>query len=382
MEGIGIKVAMLTSELFPVFAGGLGKAVYNFAKALQDQLDITIFIPKLGWQGDLKCKVTEIPFDLSLHVYKTSEKFSYAEDWDSRSQTAGFNKALAKLVSLGHFDIVHAHDWMTFPAGIELKEKGVPLVVHMHSTEYDRTGGNPRDWVVDIEKAGMEKADLVITNSRYLQCELEKLYGIPASKIRLVYNGINIQKFQKSFFGTKKLGPYVLFVGRHTIQKGLWQLLHAARMVVDKRPDVKFMIVGKGPDTHSLIQLAADLGLHENVIFTGKVSEEQLVAAYRLADLFVMPSVSEPFGLVALEAAAAEKPIIISKTSGVAEFFYNCFKVDYWDTKMLASHILELLEYSPLSDEMSLRGFREAQNFTWDKVSQGLLSVYKEMKNG
>lgn len=377
-----MRVKVLSSELWPIFSGGLGVAVYELVKTLENRnngLSFSVVIPRLNWKGNLKSPVLEAPVELGYSVY-----FHHGEpilDWESMEKIYGFNLALA--TSCGdEFEIVHANDWMTAPAGIMLKEKGKKFIFHIHSTEYDRTNNNPRKWVVNIEKLGAEMADLVIANSHRTKKQLVNIYGIDPNKIEVIYNGINLNKFKGSINKTiKKPGEKIaLFVGRLTIQKGVWHLLQAAKQVLQKDPKVKFVIVGSGPDMPYLIDTTIKLGIEKNVIFTGKVNEEELIAAYRMCDVFVMPSVNEPFGIVALEALAAEKPLILSKTSGVGEVVAHCFKVDYWDTTLLASRILEIFHYKELKKAMGKNGSTEVKKLSWNNSASKFEKAYRRVK--
>ena len=377
-----MKIMVLTSELWPVFSGGLGVAVYELIKSFnenQSHVKFLVGIPRLNWKGDLDAKIIEAPARLGYSVY-----FHNGEPilcWESMKQIYGFNFSLFKACEHEDFDIIHANDWMTIPAGIMLKEKGHPLVFHVHSTEFDRTNNNPRQWVVEMEKLGAKKADLVIANSEKTKRQLIEVYGIDGNKIQVIYNGINVDRFKNGPVKPirKSRDKVVLFVGRLTIQKGVWHLLHAARLVVNKDPKIKFVIVGDGPDKNYLISLAVKLGLEKHVIFTGKVSDDELLAAYKSSDLFVMPSVSEPFGIVALEAIASGKPAIISKTSGVSEIMNHCFKVDYWDTTLTASRIMETLHYAEVKRALEKNGRNEVNRFTWSEISSQFEKTYRRL---
>lgn len=376
-----MKVLMLTSELWPVFSGGLGIAIYELVKAFEQNfsdIKFRVIIPGLEWSGDLKSKVIETSsLGFSVYFYKGEPVL----DWDSLKSIYDFNLALVKTSEKEKFDVVHVNDWMTVPAGIMLKERGIPFVFHIHSTEYDRTNNNPRSWVVEMERMGAEKADTVVANSYRTKQQLVDVYGISPDKIEVVYNGINIEKFKRTLRRSIKKpgGDVVLFVGRLTVQKGLWHLLHTARQVIDKKPKTKFVIVGSGGDMKHLIKTSIHLGIERNIIFTGKISEDELLAAYRLCDVFVMPSVNEPFGLVALEALAAGKPVILSKTAGVCEVVEHCFKVDYWDTNLMASRILEVLHYKELKVAMGQNGYSEAKKLSWKSSAKKMRDIYRGM---
>ena len=360
----------------------MGIAVYEIVKNLaKEGVEVTVLLPKIGWKGKIRAKVVEIPQKIGFGIYDLDFE-SYVFDLEKKEEVEKLNRVFAKFSEKMEFDIVHVHDWMTIPAGIEIKKrKGVPLILHIHSTEYDRTNNNPRRWVVEMERKGMEEADAVIVTSRYMKNQVVWRYGIDPKKVFVVYNGVDKGKFARKIGGIKKPGEkIVLFVGRLTVQKGIWHLLQAARRVIEVDPSVRFVIVGSGPDFGYLVNLAIELGLERNVIFTGRIPEEELLAAYRIADVFVMPSVSEPFGIVALEAMAAGKPVIVSKTSGVSEVIDHCFKVDFWDIELMASRILELLHYKPLAYEMGKNGKKEAERLGWDSTAREVLKIYKMVR--
>jgi glycosyltransferase involved in cell wall biosynthesis len=377
-----MKITVLSSELWPVFSGGLGVAVYELVRALENRpngMSFSVVIPKLKWKGKLKSQVIEAPVELGYSVY--FYKGEPILDWESMDKIYKFNLALANSCDKD-LDIVHVNDWMTVPAGIMLKEKGKKFIFHIHSTEYDRTNNNPRNWVVNIEKLGAEMADLVIANSFRTKKQLIDIYGITPDKIEVIYNGTDLNRFGGPINrNIKKLGEKIaLFVGRLTIQKGVWHLLQAAKQVIEKNKKAKFIIVGSGPDMPYLIDTTIKLGIEKNVIFTGKISEEELVAAYRMCDVFVMPSVNEPFGIVALEALASGKPVILSKTAGVGEVIDHCFKVDYWDTNLLASRVLEVFHYKELKKAMGRNGATEVRKLSWDNSAKNFEEVYRRVK--
>ncbi len=378
-----IKVAVLTTELFPKFTGGLGVAIYEFYRAisiLHPEVKPFIFLPRL--RGNWK----RMPFKVFELDYKIPELyglplFPFTEIPEEMEK---FNRALAEFVIKKHkihgFDVVHANDWLTAIAGVIIKQKtGVPLVLHIHSTEYDRTNYNPRKWVVEIEKAAMKAADLVIANSKRVKQQIVELYGIPPEKVAVVYNGINWAKYRKLPKARKPSKFVVLFIGRLTIMKGVWHLLHAAKKVIARNPEVLFVIVGSGPDFNYLVKTAIDLGITSNVMFLGRVSEREKLAALAAADVVVMPSVYEPFGIVALEAMASGKPCIVSKSSGVAEVINHCLKVDYWDIDRMASMLLELAAYPPLREVLGRKALEEARALGWDKAANALVETLKRV---
>ena len=278
-------------------------------------------------------------------------------------------------------DIIHAHDWMTFPAGMRAKEvSGKPLVTHVHATEYDRTGGSVNSDIADIEYEGLNKADRVIAVSEYTKNIVRQYYGIAAEKIHVVHNGVNFDEFSpmqiRQIFPNDKI---VLYVGRLTLQKGVDYFGRAAEKVLAAEPKTIFLVVGSGDMERRLIMEAAFRGIGHRIIFAGFLTGEKLRMCYQMADVFVMPSVSEPYGLVALEAIAAGVPVIISKQSGVAETLSSVLKVDFWDIDRIAQMIIEVLEYPNLAAEMVAAAKLEAAKMTWESAAYKTLAVYRQL---
>ena len=283
-------------------------------------------------------------------------------------------KVLNNINRHGKYNAIHCHDWLTMTAGTVLKEKtGIPLVVTVHSTEYDRSGWlNPNQWFIDIERNGMEHANRIIAVSHFTKRIIVEKYGVPADKITVIHNAVYPVPE-----GHKK--DIVLFLGRLTIQKGAEFFLRAAQKVKDFEPDARFVVAGSGDMLPRLITQAIDLGLSDKVIFTGRLSDEEVKHLYGISSVYVMPSVSEPFGITALEAISAGTPTIASKTAGFSEVFNNCLKVDFWDTDEMANKIISLLRYDPLRKTMAVEGKREIKLFTWDRVADKTIEVYRSV---
>jgi glycosyltransferase involved in cell wall biosynthesis len=277
------------------------------------------------------------------------------------------------------FDVIHAHDWMTFLAGLEARRvSGKPLVLHVHATESDRagTGGNP--FVRDIERAGVNAADLVITVSRYTARRLGRDYGLPRRRIRVVHNAIdgNSRPWEESPGGPE---PLVLFAGRVTWQKGPDYFIDAAARVAREIPNVRFAVAGSGDRLPALRERVRALGLRRNIFFTGFLPPQELDRLYARADVYVMPSASEPFGLTALEALQHGTPVIVSRTAGVSEVVRNVLRVDFGNVEELASKILSVLLFPPLARLLSARGRREVLRLSWRESAQRVLEVYAEV---
>jgi glycosyltransferase involved in cell wall biosynthesis len=275
--------------------------------------------------------------------------------------------------------VIHAHDWTTFPAGVALKHAlGRPLVVHVHITEFDKNGGtwaDPR--IYAVEREGMRAADRVVVVSRRLASVCSERYGVDPARIRVVYNGVeaDARPAEPSPFRH----PLVLFLGRVTLQKGPDYFIEAARRVLDHDPRVSFVLAGTGDMLPRLIERSAELGIGRRMLFPGFVDRERASRLFAMADVFVMPSVSEPFGIVPLEAMDRGVPVIVSRQSGSSELIRNALKVDFWDTEGLAQKILSCLRYESLVSELEARGREEVARLSWDWVAERTEAVYREV---
>jgi glycosyltransferase involved in cell wall biosynthesis len=300
---------------------------------------------------------------------------------DMYAEVQRYAAVAAQLASNEHFDIVHAHDWMTYPAGIAVATTvGKPLIVHVHSTEFDRSGENVNQMIYDIERKGMHAADKVIAVSYFTRNIIIHRYGIRGDKVKVVHNGVERNDrtiLAKSWF--KKNEKIVLFLGRITMQKGPEYFLKAARKVLEVMDDVKFVMAGSGDLMHRTIEMAAQMGIGQKVLFTGFLRGEDVQRIYRMADLFVMPSVSEPFGLVPLEALNNDVPVIISKQSGVSEVLTHVLKVDFWDVDEMANKIIAVLKYPPLKVTLQNHGNFEMRKLSWKDSAAKCIKIYEEV---
>jgi glycosyltransferase involved in cell wall biosynthesis len=289
----------------------------------------------------------------------------------------------AQLAENEQFDIIHTHDWMTFPAGIVVAAAtGKPLIVHVHSTEFDRSGEHVNQMIYDIEKEGMHHADKVIAVSHFTRNIIIGRYGISGEKVEVVHNGVERNgngSWPLGETGIEKNERIVLFLGRITMQKGPEYFLAAAKKVLEVMENVKFVMAGSGDLMHKAVEMAAGLGIGHKVLFTGFLRGDDVQKIYQMADLFVMPSVSEPFGLVPLEALQNDVPVIISKQSGVSEVLMHALKVDFWDVNEIANKIIAVLKYPPL--EMTLRNYGnfEIRKLRWADSAQKCANIYNEM---
>lgn len=281
------------------------------------------------------------------------------------------------------FDVIHAHDWLTFPAGMAVAAAfGKPLVVHVHSTEFDRAGEHIHQQVYDIERRGMHAAIRVVAVSYLTGAIVEHRYGVEPDRIDVVYNGI--EEDGKSDMTPQAVinrgDRIVLFLGRITMQKGPEYFIMAAKKVLEKVGNVKFVMAGTGDKIGDVIELAAREGIGQRVLFTGFLRGEDVSRVYRMADVYVMPSVSEPFGIAPLEAIRHDVPVIISKTSGVSEVLTHALKVDFWDTDEIANKIIAVLSHPPLSTTLREQADIEVRRLSWDDAASRCVAVYKKSR--
>ncbi len=288
----------------------------------------------------------------------------------------GYNGWIAQLRDLGSADVVHVHDWFgTAGASALARRLRRPLVMTVHSTEYDRSLGHPWEHIVGREQVGIDAASLVIAVSRHLRQQLIDRYRADPAKVRVIYNAVRPTTRLERIDPTKRI---VLYVGRLAAMKGVDTFLRAAARAAPTVPDALFVIAGEGPEYSRLVQLAAQLGIGERVMFLGKVSDEEREILLAGSSVFVLPSVVEPFGIAALEAMAAGVPTIISRTSGVAEISRGTFRVDFWDVDEFASRIVELLQYPTLNRAMGDEGRWEALREGWPERARETVEVYRE----
>jgi glycosyltransferase involved in cell wall biosynthesis len=289
-----------------------------------------------------------------------------------------------EIASIEEFDIIHCHDWMTYQAGMRAKAiSGRPLVVTVHSTGFDRTGGHPHQYEYDIEKMGMNAADSVIAVSEFTKQQIVKHYGIHPKKINVVYNAVDHDVYKAhSVQKLSETDKIVLFLGRVTIQKGPDYFIEAAKKVVEIDPNVKFVVAGTGDMLGPMIDRVAQYGLADKFIWAGFVSGKDVDRCYQLADVYVMPSISEPFGITPLESIANGTPVIISKQSGVSEVLTNALKVDFWDIDEMANKILAVLKYRELHHELKSHGKVEVRSMTWDRIADKTINVYEKTLTG
>jgi len=408
-----LKVLMFGWEFPPFMSGGLGTACYGLTKGLTNKnVEVTFVMP--NGPEDMKAEFVKLLIASNLYKYNLKVKridtllTPYLSDTQYKEEYNNYIKLLEKrggdsskvlygknindevyrlslaarmIAETEDFDIIHCHDWMTFPAGIAAKKvSGKPLVVQVHATEFDRTGGNSiNEYVYGIERQGMEFADRVVAVSYFTKQKIMEHYGIPEKKIVVVHNAVDFSGDKP--FDIKKHEKVVLFLGRLTLQKGPDYFVEAAKKVLDYDPDIKFIIAGSGDMEARLIDRVAQLGIGNKVLFAGFVSGHDVDKAYQAADLYVMPSVSEPFGITPLEALRNNVPVIISKQSGVSEVLKHALKVDFWDIDELANKIISVLNYRSLHHELSKHGVMEVHTFSWNVPAEKCIEIYNNVIN-
>jgi len=429
-----VRVFMLGWEFPPFISGGLGTACYGLTKAL-DQLGVkvTFVLPKMvdsqyathvrlltpharkgagrkrvtrsleeelanvkfrSILSPLQAYATPQTYDEQISEYLRLKRETTTTTEGSSAQGGGVTDYAGDLYREVHryasmamelardeeFDVVHAHDWMTYPAGIGVAmASGKPLVVHIHSTEFDRSGEHVNQMVYDIEREGMQRASKVIAVSHFTRGVVISRYGIPGDKIEVVYNGVERNgTWSTEPVTIRREEKIVLFLGRITMQKGPEYFLQSAKKVLDVMDNVKFVMAGSGDLMYRSIELAAQLGIGHKVLFTGFLRGDDVRRIFRMADLYVMPSVSEPFGIAPLEALDNDVPVIISKQSGVSEVLRHALKVDFWDVNEMANKIVAVLRYPPLRMTLRNHGNFEVRRLRWRDAARNCLRIYEE----
>ncbi|OGP12753.1 MAG: hypothetical protein A2053_02980 [Deltaproteobacteria bacterium GWA2_50_8] len=433
-----MKVLLLTWEFPPFISGGMGMACYGLIKALLSMgVEVDLVLPTtedvyfpLRSVGDTetlpmdyldptqknkplpsrelalveRLRLVGLPvfpdsyatpalrqgFDKTMEEVIRSLQRGLARDLDSvrlslesggeifkKSQV--FAGRLAQYARRLQCDVIHVHDWLTYPAGILLKVlMGRPLVAHMHATEFDRAGGVGDERIHHIEYAGLAAADRVIAVSQYTAQMIIDRYRTDPGKIRVVHNAFSISKMSEKKQRIFK-EPLVLFLGRITLQKGPDYFVEVAKRVLAHRSDVRFVVAGSGDMFSKIIKGTAARRLKDRVLFTGFLNRDQVEEILTSTDIFVLPSVSEPFGIVPLEAMAYGAVAIISKQSGVSEVIHNAYRVDFWDIEKTAEIILDLLKDPKKRKEMARLGQEEVMKIEWDQAAKKMIQVYQQL---
>ncbi len=423
-----MRVLMFGWEFPPHITGGLGTACYGLTKGLaKHDVDVIFVVPKAYGDEDQQAvrlvNASSVPFDLKDEEYKefwshikymevgsniipyvdpeeytrtyeenkktgesfTSNVFSKHYEFSGKyglnlmEEVSRYALIASGLAGKEDFDVIHAHDWLTYPAGIAAKKtSGKPLVVHMHATEFDRSGENINTQVFGIERDGMMAADKVITVSNLTRKIVIERYGIDPEKVVTVHNAVdhsmaeevvNIQKPYK-----EKL---VTFLGRITFQKGPEYFIEAAYKILQKNKNVRFVMAGSGDMLNKMIERVAQLNIADKFHFAGFLKGADVDHIFSMSDVFVMPSVSEPFGIVPLEAMRSNVPVVISKQSGVAEILVHALKVDFWDVDGMADAINGLLQYDSISSMFRKLGKVEVENLKWENAALKIKAVFE-----
>lgn len=391
-------------EYPPLHLGGLGVACQGLVQGLlRNGVKVTLVLPHANKTAEREVAVLStddcggtLQIPSLLQPYDTSASYSLRvsgiprEDCDiyGGDIAGAIEKYTAASVEVSRGitpNIVHCHDWMTYGAGMRAaRHHHVPLIAHIHATELDRTNFHPNHWIYGFEKRGFQAADRIIAVSNYTKNVLVDHYGISTDKIAVVHNGTSEHLSAAAIHGMvsrhgKKDAPMVLFLGRLVLQKGPKQFLDMAKIIHHKRPEVQFCIAGDGDMLSEMITYAINQGLSQCVLFTGKMESREVSALYNRAACFVMPSLSEPFGLVALEAAAHGTPVVLSKQSGVREVLDHAFQVDFWDTEKMADCVLTILRDKPLALQLKSEASRAVTHLTWQHQAEVVRSIYENL---
>ncbi len=410
-------------EFPPHILGGLGTASYGLTKGMHNcgNMDITFVIPKpygdeekgfaniiganctpVAWRDVNNDYVSsrigkvmdpQLYFNLRDHIYAD---FNYMrlndlgciefsgrypdnllEEINNYSVVAG---VIARTVPC---DVIHSHDWLTYPAGIHAKNvTGKPLVIHVHATDFDRSRGNVNPTVFGIEKDGMNNADHIITVSELTRRTVIDKYGISPDKVTTVHNAvIPLSEDLLNIPRRERKDKVITFLGRITMQKGPEYYVEAAAKVLQKTKNVRFVMAGSGDMMDAMIRLAAQRNIADRFHFTGFLRGKQVYEMLADSDVYVMPSVSEPFGISPLEAMEMGVPSIISKQSGCAEILTNVIKTDYWDVDAMADAMHALVSYPGLHDYLRVKGIEEIHGITWEKAGQKVIDIYNQVIN-
>ncbi len=311
---------------------------------------------------------------------KSVERYS----GDLFGEVARYTEDLISLMAHGRFDVIHAHDWLTYPAGVALRElTGRPLIAHVHSLEYDRSGSGGNERILQIERMGLESADAVVTVSYYTRNLVHKLHGIPNERIFVVHNGVYAKEVVQSYRAERRWpSKIVLFLGRITLQKGPDYFVEAAAHVLRHEPDVLFVMAGTGDMLPRMMHRVRELGIDRSFVFPGFLRGQEVEQVFSTADLYVMPSVSEPFGISALEAISFDTPVIISKQSGVSEVLRHALKADFWDVHRLADLIVNALRHDELRADLVGMAREELRRVRWDAAAVKTLDLYGSLLAG
>lgn len=427
-----MKVLMFGWEFPPHITGGLGTACYGLAKGLLKQgVEVIFVVPKAYGDEDHSVarivNASNIEIDYRNQIYQTYwRNLTYIEVGSNLVPYMGFedylrleNKAIAgdrfnaenfykrrfnfsgkyqsnlmdevkqyamvaSTIAQQHdYDLIHAHDWLCYEAGIAAKAaSGKPLVIHVHATEFDRSGENVNQVVYDIERRGMHAADKVMTVSNLTRQIVVERYGVDPRKVFTVYNAVEPIKNEKQIVKEKHFKEKIVtFLGRVTFQKGPEYFVEAANRILQTDDNVRFVMAGSGDLLNKVVRRVAELGLGTKFHFTGFLKGLDVDRMFLMSDVYVMPSISEPFGISPLEAMRAGVPVVISNQSGCAEILQHALKVDFWDIDAMANAIHGLLHYPTLHKLFSKNGAEEVDNLKWENAALNNLKIYNKALN-
>ncbi|AHW59411.1 glycosyltransferase family 4 protein [Draconibacterium orientale] len=426
-----MKVLMFGWEFPPHISGGLGTACYGLTKGMAEieDIDLTFVVPRafgdedpsrmklIGANnipinrttfsfndGDNTMEYLEVDSPILPYVnedefwilkskrYSSQTKFVETDENSKIEFSGGYGPGLlkeirdyalvARLIAEDNpCDIIHAHDWLTYPAGIAAsRATGKPLVIHVHATDFDRSGGDVNPRVYAIEREGMEAADKIITVSNLTRKMVVEKYGIPPEKVVTVYNAVESVNHEKGTLPPKGVNDKVVtFLGRITMQKGPGYFVEAAYLVLKKMQNARFVMAGSGDMMNEMIARTAALGIADKFHFTGFLKGNDVNDLFSMTDVFVMPSVSEPFGIVPLEAMQLNVPVIISNQSGVSEILKHAIKIDFWDTYAMADAIYGVLNYTSLAQHFKTAGKTEVEELKWTHSAREVRKVYESI---
>jgi glycogen synthase len=316
----------------------------------------------------------------ALHSSRSSHQLAGGYGPSLMEEVKKYAEIGGEIAKQNDFDVIHAHDWLTYLAGVEAKRiSGKPLIVHVHATEYDRAGENPNEQIRSIEQKGLDEADEIIAVSEWTKEILIDRYKISEDKVTVVHNGV-MPKSKVPFTKMPSISKQVVtFVGRITHQKGPQYFIEAAQKVLEKFPEAHFIMAGGGDLLPQMIEKVAHLRLSSHFHFTGFLKSDQMDQVWSISQVYVMPSVSEPFGITPLEAIQAGVPVIISNQSGVSEVMPHAIKVDFWDTNALANAISSVLKHKSLSKTLSKQAYQEMKYLGWEKAAKKINQLYHEL---
>ncbi len=423
-----MKVLMFGWEFPPHITGGLGTACFGLTRGLAKQnVEILFVVPKAFGDEDQssvrlvpaedvdvghmsieleefwkKISYLEVGSNLipyigpeefermfassqlegsSQKVSSSSMKFQFSGKYGSNlmEEVSRYAMIAASIARNNQFDVIHAHDWLTYLAGITAKlVSGKPLVIHVHATEFDRSGENVNQGVYDIERQGMHMADKIIAVSNLTRNIIVERYGIPEEKVITVHNAVDFSAYIDNPEYKKNVPEKVVtFLGRVTFQKGPDYFVEAASKVIKRYPNVRFVMAGSGDMLYRMIRRVAELEIADKFHFTGFLHGPEVNRMFGMSDVYVMPSVSEPFGISPLEAMRSSVPVIISKQSGVAEILRHALKVDFWDVDAMADCIYGLLNYEALAKYFIRFGQEEVNSLKWENAAREVVNVYR-----